>query len=51
LSVQARCTPKTGLNGAGRIKLDDADERKEVFGYLDQAGKYWQELLSRATAD
>jgi hypothetical protein len=36
---------------AARIKLEDAEQRREVLKHHAAAEKYWQELLERANAD
>ncbi|HEV7225653.1 MAG TPA: hypothetical protein VGN42_23305, partial [Pirellulales bacterium] len=36
---------------AGQIKLDDAEERREVLKFHDQAKQFWQELVEGANAD
>jgi hypothetical protein len=34
----------------GRVKLDDPRQRAEVLGHHDAAEKFWQDLVTRATA-
>jgi hypothetical protein len=36
---------------AARVKLDDADQRREVLKYHDAAEKFWRDLAERANAD
>jgi hypothetical protein len=36
---------------AGQIKLDDAEERREVLKFHDQAKQFWQGLVEQANAD
>jgi hypothetical protein len=36
---------------AGRVKLDDPDQRREVMRYHETAEKFWQELVDKANAD
>jgi len=36
---------------AGQIKLDDADQRREVLKYHEQAKQFWQDLVERGNAD
>jgi hypothetical protein len=35
----------------GRIKLDKEDQRKEVLKHHDDAKRFWEKILARATAD
>jgi hypothetical protein len=35
----------------GRVKLDDAEQRREVLKYHTAAEKYWSDLLKNANAD
>jgi hypothetical protein len=36
---------------AGRVKLDDPDQRREVMQYHTAAEKYWQEMVDKANAN
>jgi hypothetical protein len=36
---------------AGRIRLDDPDQRREVLEYHTRAEKYWRDLVDRANAE
>lgn len=36
---------------AARIKLEDADERRQVLAYFEQASAFWQNLIDTANAD
>jgi hypothetical protein len=36
---------------AGRVKVDDADQRKEVLRHHEAAAKFWQGVLDKANAE
>lgn len=36
---------------AGRIKLDDAQQRREVLSHHEAAEKYWREMVAKATVE
>ena len=36
---------------AGRVKLDDPEQRREVLKHHTAAEKFWEDVVGRANAD